>query len=76
MIADITVSIFFTGIVFGILLGAMLHAGLDERGIREDDWCPTRWEIHQYQTTFKNRPLLELAAEGKELKEFLEKINS
>jgi hypothetical protein len=50
------------------------HEGLDERGVPEYSWSPGWKECRQYKRDFKKKPLAEIAAEGKELKEYLEKM--
>lgn len=70
---EISAILFFIGVLFGMLLGAMLHAGLDERGVAEYSWSPGWRACRQYKKDIKMQPIGKLAADGNELKEFLEK---
>jgi hypothetical protein len=74
MIAPELFTLLFLFFVAGMLCGALVHAGLDERGVPERSWSPSWKECRRYKQDFKSQPIEKLAAEGKELKEFLEKI--
>lgn len=72
---DIALLLCFGFMVLGMLLGAMLHAGLDERGNREEpDYMPTFWARRKYHQEIKQRPMAQLAAEGKEVNDWIQQM--
>lgn len=74
MIAAEFFGILFLFFGFGMLCGAMLHAGLDDRSREEPDYFPSFIERVRYRDEFKKRPLHELAAGGQELTDYIKKM--
>lgn len=76
MIAPELFPLLFLFMGVGMLMGALVHAGLDERGPREVSWSPNWYQTHRYKRAVKNRPLAEHEREGRELTAFLEAVDT
>lgn len=75
MIPEYVFFIFFLGLGAGVLIGMLLHAGLDDREAqRETDYMPSFWERRRYHQEIKQRPLAQLAAEGAEINEYIKQM--
>jgi hypothetical protein len=77
MIAPELFALLFLFFGMGMLCGALVHAGLDERGPREEpSYSPSWLECHGYKKALKKKPLEEHAREGRELTAVIEAVDT